>query len=63
VTSLFYYAPSSVTITALQKFHTFLNSVNMGQMPISILQEFSPLPPELNAPNDMQKIRIQMWAA
>jgi len=32
-------------------------------MPISILQEVSPLPPELNAPSDIQKIRIQMWAA
>jgi len=59
----FYDAPSSVTITALQKFHRFLNSVNMGQMPISFLHEFSPLPPELNAPSDTQKIRIQMWAA
>jgi len=63
VTSLFYYAPSSVTITALQKFHTFLNSVNMSQMPISILQKFVPLPPELNAPSDMQNITIQMWGA
>ena len=54
---------STVTITAHQTFRTFLNSVNMGQMPISIFQGFSTLPPELNAPSDMQRIRIQMWAA
>ena len=63
VISLLYYAPSSVTITAIQKFHTFLNSVNMSQMPISILQKFVSLPPELNDHSDMQNITIQMWGA